>query len=530
MPTNARSSTQIFEEGGSVEGDANDECSSYGTHNSYEGDMEKVVDAPIDGVVETLRALKASNATMVASIASIVASQGTVVEKLNSLEKAVVTVQFEMTWVRDDMKGVHTIMEKHTENDTELRDSNAEVVRQLRHECDEGISTEPWKGKGQVEEGCEATPRSRPLAKRACTQEEPIGENDGTFADGGYIEETQNHSQYVERLTSIASSPEDENVSDWEAEYAAALGQSSLCNTQAQMRLQAHATEEESQQLALSCPSAQPRTRAAGDKVWADFRNAVQKWPPPTPEGHGRQHGWMSTKRGRGSSPDSEHNMTDTANGTFNGENSAMNLNEPPEKHVLNHTGIVRGHVPGNVDTRNNKRRGRGGGRGNGRGRRPPPMQPRYHSTVRRACKVPLSHMHCYSLVPCVAAPRFAHIVHVLRPVVGMQQGLMEEGEQCYILYPSNGIRPVAEGIAGRASAQLDLESPIDNIYMKTLCEDGLQDVTVTRVYKKNVPLMYAERTSPWRFLDDVTSPPAPFGTTVKWCVRYLVPREEQML
>ena len=199
-----------------MEGDANDECSSYGTHNSYEGDMEKVVDAPIDGVVETLRALKASNATMVASIASIVASQGTVVEKLNSLEKAVVTVQFEMTWVRDDMKGVHTIMEKHTENDTELRDPNAEVVRQLRHECDEGISTKPWKGKGQVEEGCEATPRSRPLAKRACTQEEPIGENDGTFADGGYIEETQNHSQYVERLTSIASSPEDENVSDWE--------------------------------------------------------------------------------------------------------------------------------------------------------------------------------------------------------------------------------------------------------------------------------------------------------------------------
>ena len=105
----------------------------------------------------------------------------------------------------------------------------------------------------------------------------------------------------------------------------------------------------------------------------------------------------------------------------------------------------------------------------------------------------------------------------------------MEEGTECYILYPGNGIRPVAEGIAGRVPSQLDPESPIDNSYMKLLYEDGLQNVTVTRVFKRNVELMYPDRTSPIRFLDDVLIPPAPPDTTAKWCVRYLVPKEEKM-
>lgn len=86
----------------------------------------------------------------------------------------------------------------------------------------------------------------------------------------------------------------------------------------------------------------------------------------------------------------------------------------------------------------------------------------------------------------------------------------------------------MAEGIAGSAPTQHDPESPIDNEYMKRLWEDGLQNVTVTRVFKRKVELMYAVRTSPHRFLDDVLSPPAKPGTMTKWSVRYLVPKEEE--
>lgn len=109
-----------------------------------------------------------------------------------------------------------------------------------------------------------------------------------------------------------------------------------------------------------------------------------------------------------------------------------------------------------------------------------------------------------------------------------MHQGLLEEGTECYILYPGNGIRPVAEGIAGRAPSQHDPESLIDDTYMKTLFEDGLQDVTVTRVFKRKVDLMYVDATSKRRFLDDMVAPPAPVGTKALWSVRFLVPKDDQ--
>lgn len=105
----------------------------------------------------------------------------------------------------------------------------------------------------------------------------------------------------------------------------------------------------------------------------------------------------------------------------------------------------------------------------------------------------------------------------------------MVEGTECYILYPGSGIRPVAEGIAGKAPIQHHPESPIDNTYMKKLFEEGLQNVTVTRVFKRNVPLMYPDGPPSQRFLDDVVSPPARSGTMAKWSVRFLVPKEEEM-
>ena len=136
--------------------------------------------------------------------------------------------------------------------------------------------------------------------------------------------------------------------------------------------------------------------------------------------------------------------------------------------------------------------------------------------------------LHQSELVAWEAAPTHQLLyVHVLIALDGMPQELMEEGAECWILYPGNGIRPVAEGIAGRAPTQHDPGRHIDNTYMKTLWEDGLQNVTVTRVYKKKVDLMYVDRTSARRFLDDMLIPPAPPGTMAKWSVRFLVPKEE---
>ena len=364
---------QIFEEEVPVVADGNDECSSYATYNSNDEELEKPEEAPGEGVLDTLRTLRASNATMVASIATMVDSHGTVIEKLGLMEKAVVNAQL-------DMKAVHDAIVQVAENVIELTDFNAQMVRHRGVPCARSTQKEAWKGKALVDEGGNAPPCSTPQGKIACTPEENNGKNGSTFPDGGYIAETQNQTNYAERLSHIASSPEDESVSDREAEYAAALGQSSPRDTEARGGQHVDGAEEESQQLALSCPSAQPRTPAAGAKMWTDFRRAVQMWPPPGPQGHGREDGWVSAKRGRGASPDSEEDTMDTSNVAGVGENSALNLNEPPEKHVPDQAAIVREQFPGNAETSNHKRGG--GGRGGARGRRPPRMQPGYHSMV----------------------------------------------------------------------------------------------------------------------------------------------------
>ena len=326
--------------------------------------------------MDTLRALKASNAAMAASMSTMVASHVTVVEKLNLMEMAVVTVQA-------GMRAVHDVIEKVAENVNELTDLNVEAARRRGVECEEIIEKEPWKGKGLVAEGLIAEPHCTPNGQKACTLAFNTGMNGSTFLDSGYIAETQNHTQYVERLTEIAKTPEDEYASDREAEYAAALGQSMPRDTQERTLSHNDTEEEESQQIALSCPSAQPKTPAPGDQMWNEFRAAVQLWPPPTPEGQIRLDGWVSAKRVRAASPDSEQETMDPSHGTCDADNLALNLNEMPERHVADQAGIVAPlHDPHNGDTAPPKRGGRGGGRVGGKGRRPPPMRPRFHSTV----------------------------------------------------------------------------------------------------------------------------------------------------
>lgn len=392
MPTNIPKPfhTQIFENDAGGEEGGNDVCSSYGTHSSNEGKLGKDVAAHDHAVLGTLQAMNASIANIADSHATMAISHATVIEKLKSLENAVATHQIDMTWVRDDMKAVHNAMEKLSEHVPDTADCNAEEDRLRGLAGDDFTPEEPWGGKGLAEDGSHPEPRSTPGVNKECTPEEQFEKNAYTHMDGSFIAETQNHTQYAERLSTIAGSPEEEGVSDWEAEYAAALGQSTSRDMQTGMRPHVEVAEEESQQLALSCPSAQPRTPAGRAKMWTDFKTVVTKWPAPTAEGHGSPDGWVSAKRGRGSSPEHEEDMMEIGNATCDDDSSTLNLNEPPEKHVENITGRLPGGGPGVGDAGNSKRGGRGARRGAARGRRPPPQQPRYHSTVRGPGRVAL--------------------------------------------------------------------------------------------------------------------------------------------
>jgi hypothetical protein len=86
----------------------------------------------------------------------------------------------------------------------------------------------------------------------------------------------------------------------------------------------------------------------------------------------------------------------------------------------------------------------------------------------------------------------------------------------------------VAEGIACSPSPAWNSESGSDRSFLMSLCEGGLQNVKVTRVYKKKVVLMFEGENPGHRYLDDVVTPPAPTNTTVRWSERYLVMKENE--
>ena len=90
-------------------------------------------------------------------------------------------------------------------------------------------------------------------------------------------------------------------------------------------------------------------------------------------------------------------------------------------------------------------------------------------------------------------------------------------------------MRPVAEGIAGSTPPTQNWASTIDRSYLSALCDDGQQAVRVTKVYKKNVELMFPALNAQLRYLEDVVTPPATSDTTVKWPIRYLVEKTKEV-
>lgn len=96
------------------------------------------------------------------------------------------------------------------------------------------------------------------------------------------------------------------------------------------------------------------------------------------------------------------------------------------------------------------------------------------------------------------------------------------------MLHPSNGIRPVAEGIAGKAPPVCNTEASIARSLIRELCEEGQQMVTVTKLHKKNTELMFPEEHNGSKYLDDYVTPPASSDTSVKWATWYLAEKEDQ--
>jgi len=95
-------------------------------------------------------------------------------------------------------------------------------------------------------------------------------------------------------------------------------------------------------------------------------------------------------------------------------------------------------------------------------------------------------------------------------------------GVRCWVLHPQNGIRPVAEGIAGSAPVPGRTEGGACRSLLTELSEDGKQTVKVTKIHKTRTDLMFPVEGGPSRYLDDYIVPPAPPDTYVTWLSMWL--------
>jgi hypothetical protein len=88
-------------------------------------------------------------------------------------------------------------------------------------------------------------------------------------------------------------------------------------------------------------------------------------------------------------------------------------------------------------------------------------------------------------------------------------------------------LKPVGEGIARTEPLSQDGEAGPDRSFLKSLSESGEQYVHISKVHKKNAPLMFPHPNSEIRSLDGALAALAVCDKTVKWRSRYLVDKAE---
>ena len=178
-----RNCTQIAEKERSPSVGEGDELSSYGSGHSSEGYLEPhTIPAPTSGEDDL--------PTLVAGIAALSRGQAIVLEKLTFLEKIVGTVQFDMTWVCDDVKSVHEAMDRFADFACDFQDEAVEVQRLKEQVSLDGSPRQAWKGKEVVVDLPRGPSVSTSLGERQFGPYDAADWNAARKDGGNYIQET----------------------------------------------------------------------------------------------------------------------------------------------------------------------------------------------------------------------------------------------------------------------------------------------------------------------------------------------------
>ena len=259
---------QVAENEQSLSADDGDEHISHGSANSSEERMESTrlaLASTVEGDIGTLYA----------AIATFARGQDIVVEKLTLLEKVVGTVQFDMTWVRDDIKAMHQAMETIVEQVSDIREG-AEEVDISREEVALDVSPQqPWKGKMHVPNIEKPPSASTSRGETHCAYTDMHGSN--AVRDDIGNEETEEQPQMLTTNAHFNRMPTAyEGKRDWDTGHQTSPAMCPTQCTQPRVSIDMQPLQEESQMFEMSFQSTDLPAPVVERSMWHDFTAAVR--------------------------------------------------------------------------------------------------------------------------------------------------------------------------------------------------------------------------------------------------------------
>ena len=321
--------------------------------------------------------------TLLEGIAALARGQGIVIEKLGFLEMLVGTVQFDMTWVRDDMKSVHQAMDRFADYVCDVQDDVAEVQRLKDQVSLDGSEQQVRKGKEHVVD-CTRPPSASTSRGDGLTGNVEVADLNASHQEGGLV--MQELVPYANNLdppmnTLVVTAT---GRRDWGYESNASPDFASPPCAQTRASPEKETLEQESQQIEMSCQSTQLPAPVKARSMWEDYSTVVRDWNVTTVAGAGREEGWLSAKRGRWDMIDYGKQNADKGSAQMMGDHDTHNLISQPENPGTGDRPRNEGEGAASIgNTGASKNSGSGTWRGTARGSRPAGVQPRYHISVR---------------------------------------------------------------------------------------------------------------------------------------------------
>ena len=204
----------------------------------------------------------------------------------------------------------------------------------------------------------------------------------GRMGGRTFIDETQPFGDIHDTPNNILALT-DTGRREWGFEHDASNDLGSPHCQQKRVSIERELPEEESQQIEMSCQSTPIQTAATARSMWDDFTTAVRDWRAPAVAGNETEEGWVSAKKGRWDSTEYGKQNADEVGAQMLEEHGTLNLNLLPERQgASEHTSREGVAAVCKAITGASKISSNGTWRGTARGRRPPAVQPRYHTLV----------------------------------------------------------------------------------------------------------------------------------------------------